>query len=342
MKLIGNWIKNNPIRTLFLIPIILVAAISISHVVTWYSIANPINWAIYLSIAIEVGAMTALVAATNRVKGGVWFMFGLVTFIQMVGNIYFSFKEIDTTGELWKSWIELTTPVWEMVGTELSDTLALKRWLAFLEGGLLPIISLTSLHFFVRYDRNENEKIDKEKIIKEYFEARNKKMVDIVENKKEDKVEDETEHLLKSEANKEHLEESIQQAKEIEKNIEETDIYGESDEVPWEEDSEVQEFLEKMDEPGPWSEEDDKIYTVGGLSADKEKDFIKFHKKEEEFSKQIKEEEKESNETEILKKAINEYQNKKEEKPPKKKIKSGMIPTEYGKVRRKTNIKRID
>jgi len=28
----------------------------------------------------------------------------------------------------------------------------MKRWLAFLEGGLLPIISLTSLHFFVKYD----------------------------------------------------------------------------------------------------------------------------------------------------------------------------------------------
>ena len=232
MKFIVSWIKNNPIRTMFLIPIILVAAISISHVVTWYSIANPINWAIYLSIAIEVGAMTALVAATNRVKGGVWFMFGLVTFIQMVGNIYFSFKEIDTTGELWYSWIELTTPVWEMVGTELTDTLALKRWLAFLEGGLLPIISLTSLHFFVKFDKRENEKADKEQIIKEYFEARNKKIEEIVEEneKKEDITptekkddteeenltnhkEDETEYLLKSEANKEHLEESIEQSK---------------------------------------------------------------------------------------------------------------------------------
>jgi hypothetical protein len=341
MKLIGNWIKNNPIRTLFLIPIVLVAAISISHVVTWYSIANPINWAIYLSIAIEVGAMTALVAATNRVKGGVWFMFGLVTFIQMIGNIYFCFKEIDTTGELWKSWIELTTPVWEMVGTELTDTLSLKRWLAFLEGGLLPIISLTSLHFFVKYDRTENEEVDKEKIIKEYFEARNQKMVDIVESKKEEVVEDETELILKSKANKEHLEESIQQAKEIEKNTDEKDIYGESDEVPWEEDPEVQEFLEKVDEEGPWSEEDDKIHTVGGLTADKEKDFIKFHKKQEDFTEQI-QEEKEVKEAEILKKAINEYQTKKEE--PKKKTSERIIivPTEYGKVKSKTNIKRID
>ena len=341
MKLIGNWIKNNPIRTLFLIPIILVAAISISHVVTWYSIANPINWAIYLSIAIEVGAMTALVAATNRVKGGVWFMFGLVTFIQMVGNIYFSFKEIDTSGELWLSWIELTTPIWEMVGTELTDTLALKRWLAFLEGGLLPIISLTSLHFFVRYDRTENEKLDKEKIIKEYFDARNKKMVDIVESKKEEVVEDETESILKSKANKDHLEESIQQAKEIEKKIDEKDIYGESDEVLWEEDPEVQEFLEKMDEPGLWSEEDDKIYTVGGLTADKEKDFIKFHKKEEEFTKQI-QEEKEVKEAEILKKAMNEYQTKKEEPKKKTTERPIIIPTAYGKVKSKSNIKRID
>ena len=88
MKGIFKWIKNNPNRFMFLIPILLVAAISISHVVTWYDIANPINWAIYLSIAIEIGAMTALVAATNQIKGSVWFMFGLVTFIQMVGNIF--------------------------------------------------------------------------------------------------------------------------------------------------------------------------------------------------------------------------------------------------------------
>jgi len=94
MKKIWNWILNNPNRAMFLIPILLVAGISISHVVTWYDMANPINWAVYLSIAIEVGAMTALVAATNKIKGGVWFMFGLVTFIQMIGNIFYSYYQI--------------------------------------------------------------------------------------------------------------------------------------------------------------------------------------------------------------------------------------------------------
>ena len=140
---------------MFLVPILLVATISISHVVSWYDIANPINWAIYLSIAIEVGAMTALVAATNKIKGGVWFMFGMVTLIQMIGNIFFSFKEIDSNGNLFKSWVELTGPLWEMMGSDPTDVVAMKRWLSFLEGGLLPIISLTSLHFFVKFDDNK-------------------------------------------------------------------------------------------------------------------------------------------------------------------------------------------
>jgi hypothetical protein len=160
MKKIWQWIKLNPNRTMFLAPILLVAGISISHVVSWYNLANPINWAIYLSIAIEIGAMTALIAATNKIKGGVWFMFGLVTFIQMIGNIFFSYKEIDETGELFKSWVELTSPVWEAFGTDITDVISLKRWLAFLEGGLLPIISLTSLHFFIKYDDNKSNKIE--------------------------------------------------------------------------------------------------------------------------------------------------------------------------------------
>jgi hypothetical protein len=152
MKKIWEWIKLNPNRTMFLVPILLVAGISISHVVSWYNLANPISWAIYLSIAIEIGAMTALVAATNKIKGGVWFMFGLVTFIQMIGNIFFSYKEIDANGDLFKSWVELTSPVWDAFGTDITDVISLKRWLAFLEGGLLPIISLTSLHFFIKYE----------------------------------------------------------------------------------------------------------------------------------------------------------------------------------------------
>ena len=196
MKNIWTWIKKNPNRTMFLIPIILVAGISISHVVAWYDIANPISWAIYLSIAIEVGAMTALVAAMNKIKGGVWFMFGLVTFVQMIGNIFFSFKEVDPQSYLFKSWIELTGPVWESIGSDINDVTAMKRWLAFLEGGLLPIISLTSLHFFIKYDDGNGGKI---KMLDESSNTSNEKIIEKPEVTTIDKVESEPESIKKLE-----------------------------------------------------------------------------------------------------------------------------------------------
>jgi len=146
-----NWVKN-----MFLVPILLVAGISISHVVSWYDMANPYSWAVYLSIAIEIGAMTSLIAATKKIKGGVWFMFGLVTFIQLMGNIFYSYVQIDESGELFKNWIELTSPLFEMMGTDPGEVIPHKRWLALLEGGLLPLISLTALHFYIKYDDSDD------------------------------------------------------------------------------------------------------------------------------------------------------------------------------------------
>ncbi len=213
MNNLFTWIKNNPIRSMFLVPIFLVAGISISHVVAWYDITNPFSWAIYLSIAIEIGAITALIAATQRIKGGVWFMFGLVTFVQMVGNIFYSYKEIDPTGELFTSWVELTSPIFELFGTEPTDTIAHKRWLAILGGGLLPVISLTSLHFFVKYEETEkpvvkNEVIDKDLEIASLFDLettleqeekpkvkRGRKKKEVEETPIEEKVETVTEEL---------------------------------------------------------------------------------------------------------------------------------------------------
>ena len=150
-------IKKNLIRFALLLPIILVAIISITHVTSWYELTNPITWATYLSIAVEIAAIVAILAASLNIRGGAWGIFIIVTLIQMMGNIFYSYKEIDSDGELFKSWVELTLPIWESIGVESTDTIGLKRWLAFLGGGLLPIISLTSLHFFVKYQDSQDE-----------------------------------------------------------------------------------------------------------------------------------------------------------------------------------------
>ena len=52
------------------------------------------------------------------------------------------------------------------------------------------------------------------------------------------------------------------------------------DDDMWEDDPDVIDFLEQTDKPGPWDEEDDKSFTVGGLTNDKKGDFMKFQKKQ--------------------------------------------------------------
>ena len=44
----------------------------------------------------------------------------------------------------------------------------------------------------------------------------------------------------------------------------------------WANDPDVLDFLERADEQGPWDEQYDKSYTIGGLTADKDQGFKKF------------------------------------------------------------------
>lgn len=158
-----NWINRNKesmIRVAFLVPILSVAIISISHVVSWYDLANPINWAIYLSIAVEIAALSSIAASSVRVKGfSVWFVFIIVTLIQFIGNIYFSYTEIAVESKEFKDWAELTGPMFESF-SDVEDAVAQRRLLAILEGGLLPLISLTCLHFFIKYGDRDLQHTD--------------------------------------------------------------------------------------------------------------------------------------------------------------------------------------
>jgi hypothetical protein len=157
-----SWINRNKesiIRVAFLVPILSVAIISISHVVRWYDLANPISWAIYLSIAVEIAALSSIAASSVRVKGfSVWFVFAIVTLIQFIGNIYFSYTEINVASKEFKDWAELTGPLFESF-SDIEDAVAQRRLLAILEGGLLPLISLTCLHFFIKYGDRDLENV---------------------------------------------------------------------------------------------------------------------------------------------------------------------------------------
>ena len=156
-----NWFNKN-YRTLiistFLIPIITVAVVSISHVTKGYGISNPFIWAAYLSIGIEIAALSALAAISANMGKKVYFPFGIVTLIQFIGNIYYTYFFIEIDSKSFISWVELVSPLIEFIGVESTDLVGHKRFLAVFSGGMLPLISLSFLHMLVKFTEEDRLK----------------------------------------------------------------------------------------------------------------------------------------------------------------------------------------
>jgi hypothetical protein len=142
-----------------------VAFVSISHVTKWYAIGNPISWAIYLSIAVEIAALSSLAAIVAKMGKRVIFPFLIVTLIQFIGNIFFTYQYITIDNQIFKDWVDLFSPIGSFIGIEPTDLIGHKRLLSFLIGGMLPIISLSFLGLLVKFEE-------------EYWEGDTKKIND--------------------------------------------------------------------------------------------------------------------------------------------------------------------
>ena len=157
-----NWVQKNfraIIYISFLVPILTVAFVSISHVTSWYGLSNPLSWAVYLSVGIEIAALSALAAISAQMGSKVYFPFGIVTLIQFIGNIFFAYQYIDINSVSFKDWVDLVDPFVSYLGVESGDFVGHKRFLALFSGGMLPIISLSFLHMLVKFEEEEKKKI---------------------------------------------------------------------------------------------------------------------------------------------------------------------------------------
>jgi hypothetical protein len=145
-----KYIKHN-YRTItlgaYLLPILFSVIVSLAHVVSFWEITNPVSWAIFLSVAIEVAVLSSI--AASRMSKSAWVPFIIVTFIQIVGNIFFSFTNIDVDGKLFKSWVELVDPIYQWFGAQANDLVLHKRIVATFSGAVIPLIAITFFNFFI-------------------------------------------------------------------------------------------------------------------------------------------------------------------------------------------------
>lgn len=158
-----KWLSKNLNTVIigsFLIPILLVAFVSISHVTTFYNLANPFSWAIYLSVAVEVAALAALAGVSAKFGKFIYIPFGIVTFIQLIGNFFFSYTWINVNSKEFKDWVDMVGAILEPMGIDSSDPTSQRRVLGFLTGGLLPFISLTFAHMLIVYSNKIKDGVD--------------------------------------------------------------------------------------------------------------------------------------------------------------------------------------
>ena len=96
--------------------------------------------------------MSALAAISANMGRVVYVPFGIVTFIQFLGNIFFAYQFIDVTSKIFLDWVEMVDPVVSYLGVESGNLISHKRFLALFAGGMLPLISLSFLHMLVKFE----------------------------------------------------------------------------------------------------------------------------------------------------------------------------------------------
>ena len=132
--------------------------LSCQYLTLLHGLSNPLSWAVYLSIGIEIAALSALAAISAQMGAKVYFPFGIVTLIQFIGNIFFAYQYIDVNSQSFKDWVDLVDPIVTYLGVESGDYVGHKRFLSLFAGGMLPIISLSFLHMLVKFEEEEKKK----------------------------------------------------------------------------------------------------------------------------------------------------------------------------------------
>ena len=188
---------------------LLVSTISTIHVIDFFKMSNPYWLAVTLAIAFEVGAaasLASLVVLDKMNKGLIWSLFITITLMQMQGNMYYAFKNLND----YQSWVELFNLVDE-------DPLYQKRILSFVSGAILPLVALGFIKSLVDYIKPSEAK--HVVAIEENVDSM-RKVVEAYDDLAEE-IKDWEEASLTDLQNFEDLEDLIEEKIEIEEEIEE-------------------------------------------------------------------------------------------------------------------------
>lgn len=158
---------------LFAILYVCVGLVSTIHAVSFFSLANGMTLAVMLACAFEIGQAAVLFSILTdirkRKKVMPWLLMSVLTIVQILGNIYSSYKYLITNSE--ENLRYFKEPIFTWV-QNMPDQNA-NVILCYVIGAILPIISLLMTGMLTSYLGNDAEKAleqDEEQIVNEDIE----------------------------------------------------------------------------------------------------------------------------------------------------------------------------
>ena len=216
--------KRNIYISLFAILYLCTAFVSTLHAISFFSLANELWLGIILACTFEIGQAAVLFSIltdkSNHKKVMPWILMCILTLVQILGNVFSSYKYILTNSIIDLKYFKEPIFVW----TELPDNITTVI-VTYIIGAILPIVALSLTSMVTGYlDNNNTEESNKdvEELQKQIEELQNKEpeVVEkevVVDNPEQAKEIESLKNQIEELQNKEpEVVDNPEQAKEIE------------------------------------------------------------------------------------------------------------------------------
>ena len=151
---------------LFALLYICVGLVSTIHAISFFALANAMAIGVILAFAFEIGQAAVLFSILTdirkRKKLMPWLLMSVLTIVQIMGNVYSSYKYLITNSEDNLKFFKEPIFIWTDVPDATANVL-----LVYLIGGVLPLVSLLMTAMLTSYLEKDSE-IEEE--INEYDE----------------------------------------------------------------------------------------------------------------------------------------------------------------------------
>ena len=191
--------KRNIYVALFAILYLIVAFSSFWHAIEFFALTNYSWMSIILAFAFEVGQAAVLLAiltsAKDRSKFTPWILMCILTLVQIIGNVYSSYKHIMLNASENLRYFKEPIFIW----TDLPDAQATVI-ITYISSAILPLCALLLTSMITNY-LEDNSKDDKKETITEEVDETNEPIEDKPEEEIEEKPEEEIEEKPDEENN---------------------------------------------------------------------------------------------------------------------------------------------